>query len=220
MPAIYLPQPIGIAQPFSTTFPATENPILQDGGWVRGGSEGLDWTDPQTTGGSPGIIWPTMTAKTGGHFVDSIAHRTGYNPDHYCRAVVAGTGNSFLETELLLRFKITPHNARGYEVDFTPGLPAVRLVRWNGPLDSFSVMASAAGTYANGDVYEAWIQGPLISVAINGSLIFNAFDVQAWAVANSGSYWNDGNPGPGFWNETGVSNNTYAYSSWSCRNYP
>lgn len=205
---------------FSTNFPATQNPIVQDGAWVRGASEGLDWTDPQTTGGSPGIAWPTMTAKTGGHFIDSIAHRQGFNPDHYCKSIVAGTGNSFLETELLLRFKITAHNARGYEVDFTPGDGLVRLVRWNGAQDSFSIMTSAAGSFSNGDVYEAWVQGSLVSVAINGTTLINAFDVQAWAVANGGSYWSDGNPGMGFWNETGVSNNTYAISHWECRNYP
>src|SRR6185437_5230884 len=92
----------GSGASYYTTFSATENPIVQDGKWKRGGTEGLAWTDPQSTGGTPGFGWPTMTMFDGVHFIDSIAARTGFSPDVYIRAVVHNTGaQSGEEIELL-----------------------------------------------------------------------------------------------------------------------
>jgi len=211
---------------FNTTFPATENPINQGGVWVRGASEGVNWTDPRTTGGSPGIAWGTMTAFDGTHYIDSIAHLRGFNANHSARGVVGGSAVFGLEVELLLRFSITSGNARGYEWDLVGSSGNVILVRWNGPGGSagggagvaFDQIQTFSGvTFADGDVFLAEASGPNMSIKRNGTLI-GSVDVQAWAVANGGSYWSTGQPGMGFWNETGSSNSGFAWKQFTAAN--
>jgi hypothetical protein len=44
---------------YSTTFPATENPISEGGIWLNGATDGLDWTDMKTASGraySPAFV--------------------------------------------------------------------------------------------------------------------------------------------------------------------
>jgi hypothetical protein len=43
--------PQASANTYSTNFPLTENPISEGSVWARGGTEGLDWTNPLTMGG-------------------------------------------------------------------------------------------------------------------------------------------------------------------------
>src|SRR6266481_3834741 len=49
------------------------------------------------------------------------------------------------EVELRLRTTITPHSITGYELDFRNASPGgyVAIVRWNGPLNSFTTLAEA-----------------------------------------------------------------------------
>src|ERR1700690_1775779 len=97
--------PASTISSYTTNFPATENPISQGNVWVRGGSEGLDWTDPQTTGGSPGAAWPTMPAFDGTNYNDSIAHLKNWvGNDHTVTGTVYDDGNpGNYEVELFTR---------------------------------------------------------------------------------------------------------------------
>lgn len=208
-----------LPQFYSTNFATTANPIVEDGGWVRGGSEGLDWTNPQVTSG---YAWGTMPSFDGTNYIDSIAHRTGFTPNHMCRTVMRNVGAvSGLETEHFTRCVITPHSARGYESDFVLQPPQrVALVRWDGPKNSFTPMMlhnlAGAETFADGSVWDTWAQGPVISIYCNFALVLS-LDVQAWAIANGGAYWADGNPGMGFWDEVNDGNgphNTYGFKSY------
>lgn len=209
----------GVLKTYQTFFPATQNPIVEDGGWVRGKSEGLNWTDPQTTAG---WTWPTMNAFDGSHFIDSVAHRTGHQPDHYVRVVVHNAGApSGLEVEILLRFQITAGTARGYELDWVNSSNELNVVRWNGPGGTAGGGAGVAydimGTYTtgvslqDGDVLEGYVIGSVITayctpLATGIRALIATINVQQWATQHGGNYWSTGQPGFGGWNETGASN--------------
>lgn len=209
---------------YSTTFPATENPIAEAGVWTRGGTEGVKWTDPRTTGGTPGFAFATMTAFDGTHFIDSIAHLSGFAANHRAQCTIRVNGTTTnLECELFTRAAITSGNARGYEVDMVITSGEIIIVRWNGPGGTdgtgagvaFDVMQTITGiTFGDGDVWTADQVGPVLTVKQNGVTV-TSLDVQAWAVTNGGNYWSTGQPGMGFWNQTGASSSNFAIKAFS-----
>lgn len=190
---------------YHTTFPNTQNPILDN--WITGLTTGLDWTDPETT---PGKCFGTQSSGSS-FFDDSIACRpSGFLPDIEVTYTVAldGTLNSGThETEGLLRFSITPHDARGYECNYSYGTGAIpngpsyiQIVRWNGALGSFDFINQRfdAPGPANGTVVKCTIVGNLISVFINGIL-----ELTADITSIGGTVWSTGSPGMGFWHGDG-----------------
>jgi hypothetical protein len=203
------------AHPYSTTFPLTENPISENNVWINGRVTGLDWTNVRTT---PGLAFGTQTGSAG--FDDSIAILPGtWGPDQTVTATVHSvnqqTGNIFEEVELLLRFQITAHSARGYEVNFRcthDGTQYTQVVRWNGPLGDFSPLDSRAGPgISNGDTVKATIIGSLITVYINNVAIFSVNDTT----------WTVGNPGMAFFlsGATGL-NSSYGFTSYAASDAP
>jgi hypothetical protein len=207
--------PTQLAHPYTTTFPLTENPISEHKVWINGGVTGLNWTNVRTT---PGLAFGTETGSAG--FDDSIAILTGtWGPDQTVMATVHSvnqqTGNIFEEVELLLRFEITAHLARGYEVNFRcthDGTQYTQVVRWEGPLGSFSYITSLAGPgISNGDTVKATIVGSLITVYINNVAIFSVNDTK----------WKDGNPGMAFFlrGPAGL-NSDYGFTSYTASDAP
>lgn len=210
---------------YSTSFAATENPMSEGGKWVRGGGEGSLWTNPRTSGG---LCFGTQTGSSG-HDDDSVAHldpSVGISQLNHRVTLglnLGGSPNSIQETECLLRFLITNGNARGYEILIAHDGSYAQLVRWNGGLDSFVIMASVTAglplSVSNGASWLAEINGPSISTRLNGSLLTwndnisganaTAFDVQAWAVAHGGSYFSTGNPGVGLFTQTVAQTNQF-----------
>jgi hypothetical protein len=197
----------GVAS-YSSSFNSTENPLNEAGAWVRGGVEGLDWHNPKTTGGQ---VVGAVAMPTDSRYSDDIAHLSGSVPaNQYAQATVyLASGYSALhEAELLLRFQITPHNARGYEVLW--GLPGyIAIVRWNGPLGDYTVLydSGTLNTWApkHGDVLRAEINGSTISVYKNGTL---------FASVNDSTYTN-GQPGLGFWPVDGAVPENYGWQDWT-----
>src|SRR5438132_2805845 len=107
------------ATSYGTTFSLTENPISETGIWTNGNAVGLDWSNVRTTSG---LSFGTQTGVDG--FNDSIAVLQGtWSPDQTAAATVhtvnQQSGDVFEEVELLLRFAITPHGARGYELNYS-----------------------------------------------------------------------------------------------------
>jgi hypothetical protein len=102
--------------------------------------------------------------------------------------------DSNAEIEFRLRSTITPHSSTGYEVNFRcrhDGSQYVEIVRWNGPLGSFTYVNridGGPGLY-NGDVLKATIVGNVITAYINGNKVLQGTD----------NTFTSGNPGIGFY---------------------
>jgi hypothetical protein len=61
--------------PYITTIPLTEAPISEGGIYTLGGTHALDWQDPQTTGGTPGVAYVNGTSP--GQATDNLASSKG-----------------------------------------------------------------------------------------------------------------------------------------------
>jgi hypothetical protein len=219
---------------YTTNFALTENPIVEDGGWVRGFSEGVSWTDPMTgpSSNSTGqIAFGSQLPNPGAPiFTDSIAHRKGFAANHYAEGTIFNAVTDQIEVELLLRFAITSGNARGYEVDVVSSgqnSASINLVRWNGPLGSFTVLNGGNPVVttldvSTGVVLRATVIGNVITVTRNGVNVFT-YDLQANFVSDGSLIWSDGNPGMGFWDgslSNGAHRNQFGFSRFSAGDIP
>lgn len=173
---------------YSTSFAATENPISESGRWKNGRAVGLDWNDMQTgSGNAYGTAFSPaaydddiacLSCFAAAHFVEGVIYRAaGYNPSQPH------------EIELLVRFQITAHNARGKEI-LINSQGGNEIVRWNGRLGDFTLLSASGigtGTPVNGDVIRVEVRGNSIIVKKNGTQALSATD----------STWTNGNPGMG-----------------------
>jgi len=194
---------------YSTSFPATENPMSEGGNWVCGHTVGLDWHDVQTTSG---FAWGTQTGNT--DYDDSICALTGsWGPQQTAQATVKLNGTDsgvWEELEVFLHLTISAHNATGYEINCSvkSNAPYIQIVRWNGPLASFTELNGNGGYYCkNGDVLKATIDGSgLITVYHNGAAVLSATD----------NTFTSGSPGIGMYLQNGTGpDNSYGFSAYS-----
>jgi hypothetical protein len=195
-----------IAATYTTNFPLTENPISEGGHWINGLTNGNYWSDVATT---PGNAFGTQTG-IGPNFADSTALLTGsWGPTQTVEATVfiaATNTTSFQEVELRLRSSLSAHICTGYEVLFSvdPANRYCQIVRWNGPLGSFTLLDARAIGVHNGDVVKATIVGSTITCYINGAVIFGVTD----------STYSSGSPGIGFYLQGGSATaSNYGFSS-------
>jgi hypothetical protein len=188
----------GVAH-YATSFPVAENPLSEGGKWLCGKAVGLDWNNPQVL---PGRVCASVrSGASGSRYDDSIAHLSKafatiganqYAEGTVYRAAGYAPAGSKHEIELLLRFEISAHGARGYEVLWGHE-GSFAIVRWNGPLGNYTdlgVNGPGPGVAADGDVLRAVISGNLIMVYKNGMLV---------GTSPPDSTWQDGQPGIGFW---------------------
>lgn len=203
---------------FTTNFPLTENPISEGGVWVRGRSEGIDWTDPRTNGT---ICFGTQTPHTNPPDDDSIAHLTGFGPDHFAQGTVHTTGvGGTMEFELLVRATIVPHSAILYEFDFLND-GRVFLARWNGALNNFTVLNGnspiATLSIHDGDVMKATASGNILTLH-QGGVLKATYDLLANFVGDGSSIISTGNPGMGYWYvDTGAASSDFCFSSFTAQ---
>jgi hypothetical protein len=195
---------------YSTSFNLTENPISEGGKWTNG-SIGIDWKPVQTTGygAFPGAF------ESGAGANDCIAHLNPaivpFNADQYAEGTVYRPNPaSQSEVELLLRFSITPHNARGYEVYWSTN-GGLYIVRWNGPYFDFSyVVNTYLGAANHGDKLRAQIKGSVISVYLNGN--------PTAILTGNDTSWKSGQPGVGFTCAPGGVLTNYGWRDWKAGN--
>jgi len=202
---------------YVTRFDRTENPLSEGGRWLNGKAAGLDWHDAKSVGG---VAQASALSGISHRYDDSIAALSGtFAPDQYAQGTVfRSPGYSPLskhEIELLLRFQISEHRARGYEVlwghdgDFA-------IVRWNGRLGDFTIVAEKTrpelgghgpgpGIAVDGDVLRAEIAGDVIKVYKNGGLVF---------VGPPNPTWTTGQPGLGFWPISGAALHRYGWKTY------
>lgn len=185
--------PAGGSHSYTTNFPLTENPILEGGRWINGGSVGLDWTNVSTT---PGIA---IGHQVGADFTDATALLSGaWNADQQAVATiyapVALNEACANEVELRLRSSVSAHNNRGYEVGFKVSQSSsayLIIVRWNGALGDFTMLRYSSGSQygvKHGDVISATLVGNVITAYKNG--------VQMGQVTDN--TFANGSPGMGF----------------------
>lgn len=190
---------------YTTSFPLTENPIWEGATWTNGGAVGLDWSNVRTT---PGLAFGTQTGAT--NYNDSLAVLKGaWAADQSATATVhtvnQKTGNIFEEVEILLRFTITAHSARGYEFNYScrrDGTQYLQIVRWNGPFNNWTLLDSRTGPgLNNGDQIRATVTGSTLTTYINNVAIYSVND----------SVITSGNPGIGLYLQGGTSALTADY---------
>jgi hypothetical protein len=195
----------------STSFPLTENPISEGGKWINGKAQGLDWSNVATT---PGLAFGTQTGSGG--YNDSIAILAGsWGPNQSATATVHSInqvgGNTFQEVEILLRWTIGAHVAKGYEINFRALKSSesyTQIVRWNGPLGNYTLLDSRGGLnygIKDGDVVKATIVGNVITGYINGVQVIQGTD----------SVFTTGNPGVGFFLRGAGVNSDFGFSRFT-----
>ncbi len=202
------PSPSATHGPYTTNFSRTENPISEEGIWLNGRIDGLDWTDVRTI---PGFAFGS---EIGGKrpapqkYDDSTALLKGtWGPNQTVQATVRSVnpnqdGKVWEEVELRLRSSISPHNCTGYEVMFRCTKIAqayCNIARWEGPLGKFTMLKETSGSQygvKTGDVVKATMMGKILTVYINGVQMIQISDDK----------FLNGNPGIGYYLEgaTGV----------------
>ena len=207
---------------YSTSFAQIENPLSEGGKWRNGHQTGIDWTDPRSIGG--GTV--ASSAPTPTRYSDDIGHIDPgflpFSPNQYAEGVVYRAPgyptNLNHEVELLLRFDISPHQARGYEVGFG-NLGYWFVVRWNGPVASYTAIHDAGlGSLASpqdGDVMRAEIVGNIITVKKNGAVIGTVN-----VTSQGGTVWQSGQPGIGFWPVDGADPSKLGWKSFTAGPLP
>jgi hypothetical protein len=151
---------------YSTTFPATENPISEGGMWVKNLSN--DWAEMRTTGGN------AVGTQVDNTFDDSYSILQGdWGVNYELDAVIFRSGSISAanhEVELNVRFKDTATTVRGYEVLLNKD-GAIQCFRWVdglvGDSGRFTEITAESGTAAVGAVAD----GALFKVRIVGNLI-------------------------------------------------
>jgi hypothetical protein len=200
---------LGTQKAYTTTFPIPETPISEGGNWVSGGTVGLDWRDVQT---SSGVAIGTDSESTA--LGDSIAVLAGkWKPDQMAQATVrAGKQDcsDYEGVELFLRTTIAEHVIAGYKFGFrcaSDGSQYTQILRWNGPIGSWTELGGNTGpALHSGDVLKVMAVGETLTAYINGTALLSVRDTT----------YSDGNPGLGFYNETGgtVRNSNFGFSSF------
>jgi len=195
---------------YATSFPLTESPISEGGRWLNGKTDGLDWANIRTT---PGLAFGTETGAGG--YDDSTAVLKGsWGPNQTAsgrvHVGVRAGGGTYKEVEIRLRSAISARSCTGYEINFSLDSGAgayTQIVRWNGPLGSFTYLDSRAGSQYQineGDEVKAVISGNIITAYIRGQLVSQATD----------NTFTSGSPGMGFYLQ-GTGTNDFGFTSYS-----
>jgi hypothetical protein len=214
---------------YQTNFPATENPISENGNWINGETAGVSWGNIQTTGGHAIGTTVAPASCTGSNPTgcnDGTAVLTGtWGSDQTACGTVyispsLNRNNGVYEIELHLNMSISANNITGYEFNYsvrTSGVYA-QVIRWNGPYGSFTVGVGQANnppTLTNGDVLCAMRSGATLTYTRtpNGSTTPVVLVTTNNSLANT---YTGGAPGIGMFNEGGVLSDDalYGFSSF------
>ena len=198
--------PRGLVGAYSTIFPTIETALSEGGVWRTGLAHGLDWTDPRVDANGARC---TQSGASPPPYNDSVACLVGAFGATQDATMTVRTVNqdsaSFCELEILLRFKITAHVARGYEILYDVARNYSDVVRWQGALNDFTPIIHQTGlpTLATGDRIRATVSGTnpvTFNVYRNGTLLYSVQDDGTFG----GTPYTDGNPGVGMFFEQGA----------------
>lgn len=189
-------------QSFASNFDGAESPISEGGVWSN---SGLDWTNVVKNNG---IAFGTQSGTNG--FDDSYAILSGFSPNQAAAGKIQVSpsidGHCPHEVELLLRMNNSAHNATGYECNLAFDGSYADIVRWNGALGDFTILARGSFSgLKDGDTIQASIDGNVITVKINGTQVVQATD----------NAYTAGNPGVGFYRENCGTGADFGLTSYS-----
>lgn len=213
---------------YATSFPGTENPISESGAWTNGGifsAGAASKTNVQTAGKAYG----TMFAFDGSNYIDSCACLSGFGPNHEVTCTVANAGAiADLETEILLRASISSTHVQLYELDCVFGLKGIHLVRWDmttGTPNAFVELRAGLSNEApfnNGDQVYASIVGTLVTVKYKLASGGGFSTLFTYDTGSDSIKYAVGNPGVGFWNQTGSATNSpkFAWADFLANTLP
>jgi hypothetical protein len=198
---------------YQTKFPESENPISQNAMWLNGTANGTSWGNMQTT---PGLAFGTVTSPDCPQIAttcnDSVATLTGaWGSDQTACGVVFLSPNlsrnsTWYEVELHTNMTITPGNITGYEFIYSiknNGNQYAQLVRWNGPLGSFTQIAadpSVPPAIGTGDTLCASRSGAVLTFTRTP----NGSTTPATLFTFNDSTYTKGAPGIGQYNKGGT----------------
>ena len=225
-----------LVRSYSTRFERDEEPISENGMWLNGRKDGIDWCDVLSKDGHAYGEVSRMnsaerrseqafgggSAEEGaqeGDYDDPAAVLTGsWGRNQAARATVFSrnpTEDYFQEVEIRLRSSISPNWCDGYEVFWRcsqSDAAYAEIVRWNGKVADFTSLARRVGSHfgvKHGDTVEATIVGNVITSYINGVEVLSVTDD---AVAQ-------GSPGVGFNFFVGNTNVDHGFSSFEVDTY-
>jgi hypothetical protein len=187
---------VNIATTFFTDFLTDENPLREGGRWLEGLADGLDWNNVRSSGGN---ALPTHVNTVSPPFDDNIAcidpSFITFGDNQYAQATVFKSGGHLgnCEIEILVRWAISAHTARGYEIYWNTTAADAQLVRWNGALNDFVPLTSGSGGggIVDGDLIRVEVVGTVITVKKNGT------SVLTYDTVSDGTKWSSGQPGIG-----------------------
>jgi hypothetical protein len=198
---------------YKTDFPRDETPVDEDGMWLNGKKDAIDFTDCITSNGfihgapsrmnvlekraEQGNLDESEEAPVG-DYDDPTAILTGeWGPNQHGKGVAHvenPTEEWFQEVQIRLRCTLKPHYISGYEIFFRclEGENGyAEIVRWNGAVGDWTSLQRHQGPeygVKDGDVIEATIEGTVITGFINGEEKITVTD----------DTWDSGAPGVGF----------------------
>jgi hypothetical protein len=230
-------RPIGgkLVRSYATRFERDEVPISEDGMWLNGRTDGIDWCDVLSGNGHAyGEVSRMNSAERRaeqafggastegaqeGDYDDPEAVLTGsWGRNQAVRATVYSvnpTDDYFQEVEIRLRSSIRPNWCDGYEVFWRCSQSEAayaEIVRWNGKIADFTSLARRQGAeygVKHGDIVEATIVGNVITSYINGVEVLSVTD----------DVFDSGSPGVGFNFFVGNTNVDHGFSSFEVDTY-
>jgi hypothetical protein len=221
---------------YKTSFKKNETPISEDGLWLNGRKDGIDWCDVIVKNGEAfGEVSRNQVkelraeqatlgagAAAGaavGDYDDPTAVLTGqWGPNQYGKVTVFSrnqTNKVFQEVQIRLRHNMKPKSCNGYEVFFRTldtDEGYAEIVRWNGPVGGWTSLKKLIGKQfgvKDGDIIEASIVGNLITGYLNG--------VQKIQVVDDNI--KSGTPGIGFNFGVGTTNADHGVTSFEVHTY-
>jgi hypothetical protein len=214
---------------YKTDFPRDENPVDEDGMWLNGKKDAIDFSDCVTSNGfihgGPSRMnvlekrseqgnLDESDAAPEGDYDDPTAILTGeWGPNQHGKGVAhveKPTDEWFQEVQIRLRCKLEPHYISGYEIFFrclTGEKGYAEIVRWNGAVGDWTSLQRHEGPeygVKDGDVIEATIEGNVIKGFINGEEKITVTD----------DTWDSGAPGVGFNFGVGDTYDDHGFSSF------
>jgi hypothetical protein len=221
---------------YSSSFAGTENALREIPAgvsaipaWLNGAADAVSWTNCQKGALSGGGNGAFGTQVPGG-FDDSTAIINPafqqFTPDQEVTIVIGSSGApTAREVEIRLRSQLdlTPSpggNNRGYEIDLLSS-NQISLVVWLGALGGFAFLGGFNGStfsgmdMADGTIWYASIIKTVITVKCTPISTGVTTTILTYDTANDDVIWTRGNPGIGFFANTGATaSNTFGIKSF------
>jgi hypothetical protein len=199
---------------YTTSFDLIENPISESGVWWNGQVDGRDWGDAQTANGR---VYGTRVNGFPPYDDSEAVMKGTWDPDQYAQGHVFAQNQNIpgglQEVELRLRRTLSTGVSTGYEVLYSCRTqnPYVQIVRWNGALNDYDVLAGVTGPgLVTGSLLKATIDGTTITAWQDGVALVQVIDAT----------YATGNPGVGFYlaSETTAQEGDCGFSDFEASN--